>query len=57
VCEGIKGYGHKDAVHISGKEQVMEHLQRTLAPGDLLLTLGAGDVWKLGEALLEKLRA
>jgi UDP-N-acetylmuramate--alanine ligase len=57
VCEGIKGYGHKDAVHIAGREQVVEHLQRILAPGDLLLTLGAGDVWKLGEAVLEKLRS
>jgi len=57
VCEGIKGYGHKDAVHIAGREQVVEHLLRTLAPGDMLLTLGAGDVWKLGEAVLEKLRA
>ena len=25
-------------------------------PGDLVLTLGAGDVWKLGERVLEHLR-
>jgi UDP-N-acetylmuramate--alanine ligase len=56
VCDGIKGYGHKDVTHISGKDAVVEHLVRTLRPGDLFLTLGAGDVGKLGEAVLEKLR-
>jgi UDP-N-acetylmuramate-alanine ligase len=25
--------------------------------GDILLTLGAGDVWKLGEKVLERLHA
>jgi len=25
--------------------------------GDILLTLGAGDVWKLGEQVLERLNA
>ena len=56
VFEGIKQYGHKDAVHISGREQVVDHLLGVLRPGDILLTLGAGDVWKLGEAVLERLK-
>ena len=56
VCDGIKGYGHKDVTHISGKDAVVEHLVRTLRPGDLFLTLGAGDVWKLGATVLERLR-
>jgi UDP-N-acetylmuramate--alanine ligase len=28
------------------------YLRRTLAPGDLILTLGAGDVWRVAEALV-----
>ena len=56
VCNGIKGYGHKDVRHVAGKDAVIEHLLGNLRPGDLLLTLGAGDVWKLGEAVLERLR-
>jgi UDP-N-acetylmuramate-alanine ligase len=27
-------------------------LQKDLRPGDVVLTLGAGDVWKYGEQLL-----
>ena len=30
---------------------------RELKPGDVVLTLGAGDVWKSGEELLRRLRS
>ena len=30
-----------------------EALRQELRPGDIFLTLGAGDVWKTGEQLLE----
>ncbi len=56
VYEGIKRYGHKDAAYAHGRDEVVEQLASSLRPGDLLLTLGAGDVWKLGEAVLERLR-
>jgi UDP-N-acetylmuramate--alanine ligase len=57
VYEGIKRYGHKDAVYLSGRDEVVGHLLSSLREGDLLLTLGAGDVWKVGEAVLERLRS
>ena len=56
VCAGIREHGHKDAVHIGEKDRVIEHLLGTLRSGDLLLTLGAGDVWKLGETVLGRLK-
>lgn len=31
-------------------------LEKTVRPGDLVLTMGAGDVWKIGEIFLEKKR-
>jgi UDP-N-acetylmuramate--alanine ligase len=57
VYEGIKRHGHKDAAYVAGREEAIERLASSLRPGDLLLTLGAGDVWKLGEAILERLRS
>jgi UDP-N-acetylmuramate-alanine ligase len=41
---------------MGSRELAVKHLAGTLRQGDLLLTLGAGDVWKLGEAVLEELR-
>jgi UDP-N-acetylmuramate--alanine ligase len=35
----------------------LDELARELRPGDLFLTMGAGDNWKLGEALLARLSA
>jgi len=36
------------------REDVVPALEKELKPGDVFLTLGAGDVWKLGEDLVKK---
>ena len=56
LYEGIKRYGHKDVVFIPDRAKVVEHMAGVLKKGDLMITLGAGDVWKIGEQVLEKLR-
>lgn len=56
VCEGIRRHGHKDAEYIPDRNSLIEHLVERLRTGDVLLTLGAGDVWKVGEAVLERLK-
>ncbi len=52
LCAGIKAHGHKDVRCVSGPEEVVQLLAGVLAPDDILLTLGAGDVWKIGEQVL-----
>jgi UDP-N-acetylmuramate--alanine ligase len=56
LYEGIKKHGHKDVTFIPEREKVLTHLAAALKKGDLMLTLGAGDVWKIGEQVLEKLK-
>jgi len=51
----IRAHGHKDVVFMESFETAISHLKQTLRSGDILLTLGAGDVYKLGESLLEEL--
>jgi UDP-N-acetylmuramate--alanine ligase len=50
----IKQFGHRDAAYAESFQAAKEILSRRLREGDLLITLGAGDVWKLGEDFLEK---
>jgi UDP-N-acetylmuramate--alanine ligase len=57
LYNGIRKHGHKDATFIADKNAVAGHLMSVLRRGDLLITLGAGDVWKIGEQVLEKLKA
>jgi len=56
LYEGIKTHGHKDVTFISDREKIVEHMVSVLKTGDLMITLGAGDVWKLGEQVVERLK-
>jgi UDP-N-acetylmuramate--alanine ligase len=54
LCEEIREHGHKDVVFHDGHDAAVSHLKETLREGDVLLTLGAGDVWQVGEKLLDE---
>jgi UDP-N-acetylmuramate--alanine ligase len=56
LCEGIKAHGHKEVFCAADTESAITYLKKILRPGDLLLTLGAGDVWKVGEQLLKTMK-
>ena len=53
LCEGIRDHGHKDAVYKEDFESALLHLEEILRENDILLTLGAGDVYKIGEKFLD----
>ncbi len=54
LYEGIREHGHKDVVFHEGQDTALSYLKKTLRQGDVLLTLGAGDVWRVGDKFLEK---
>ena len=53
LCEGIKAHGHKQVGCVADLPAALARVQEAAAPGDLLLTLGAGDVWKVGVEFLK----
>ena len=55
LARGIKQHGQKEVTHIADREAVADHLARIVKPGDIVLTLGAGNIWQTGEALLRKM--
>jgi len=55
--EGIKRHGHKDVTCLDGAADAVRRLKEISRQGDLVLTLGAGDVWKTGEALINALNS
>jgi len=56
LVNGIAEHGHKDVRHITGNEAILEHLEKIVVDGDMVITLGAGNVWQLGEAFAERLK-
>ena len=57
LIEKIRTMGHADAVYSADKEDAIKEVVAKMKPGDILITLGAGDIWKLGEKVLERLNA
>ncbi|UCD11203.1 MAG: UDP-N-acetylmuramate--L-alanine ligase [Nitrospinaceae bacterium] len=52
LAEGVKESGHKNVEYLPGLEEAAARLAETLAPGDVVITLGAGDVGEVNRHLL-----
>ena len=57
MAAAIKEHGHKDVRTVESLEEAAETLAREARAGDLVMTLGAGDVYKVGPALANRLGA
>ena len=55
LCEAIRGRGHRDVRFVADLERVPTELVPELRDGDLVLTLGAGNVTRLGGEILAAL--
>jgi UDP-N-acetylmuramate--alanine ligase len=49
--------GNSNVSYLSDREEALHYLLSQVREGDLVLTLGAGDVWKMGEHFVEMLHA
>ena len=56
LYEGIKEHGHRDVHFFPEKERIASELLKIVREGDMVITLGAGDIWKAGEELLDRLK-
>jgi UDP-N-acetylmuramate--alanine ligase len=48
-------YGHRDVHYVKDKENLPEYLLTVAKPGDTVITMGAGDIWRYGARFLERL--
>jgi UDP-N-acetylmuramate--alanine ligase len=56
LAQGIKEHGHKEVIFCPQEEEVLSTLLSVIRPGDLVITLGAGNIYGVGDRLLERLR-
>ncbi len=57
LAELIRQNERRDVACISKREELVEHLLNIARPGDIILTMGAGDIWKVAVSLAERLQA
>jgi UDP-N-acetylmuramate--alanine ligase len=55
LAEGIRTHGHRSVEYAGTLENAGPLVSSVLKGGDLFVTLGAGNVWQVGEALLANL--
>jgi UDP-N-acetylmuramate--alanine ligase len=55
IYDKIKHYTPDKEIVLLPKEQIAEHILNIIKPDDLVITLGAGDIVKVGETLAESL--
>lgn len=55
LCEEIKKRGHQNVSYSPAAEETVSQLLAVAKPSDVVITLGAGNVWKIGETFLKEL--
>jgi UDP-N-acetylmuramate--alanine ligase len=48
----VKTTGHQGAHYVPDRQELASTLLNYLQPGDVLVTMGAGDIWRTGEEML-----
>ena len=54
IYNAARDAGHREVYLIEDLEEARKFLLKTLKEGDLFITMGAGNVWRTGEKLLEE---
>jgi len=56
LVQALKKRGGTEVLYVPEKETLVEAVMPRLKPGDIVMTLGAGNIWEVSEAIVEALR-
>jgi UDP-N-acetylmuramate--alanine ligase len=55
LVQSIAAHGHHQLIYCPTLEDALKRLEEMVKPGDVVITLGAGNIWQVGEMLLARL--
>lgn len=55
LYKSVKEKGHGNVHYSNGSENLVSSVLETIRPGDVVITLGAGNVWAVGEKIAEEI--
>ena len=56
IANATKKLGHKNVHYIKDKNEIPDKLMQIKKKDDIIITMGAGDIWKYGEKFVELVR-
>lgn len=56
IANSATGFGHRHVLYIADRNEVAMRAMELIQPGDIVVTMGAGDIWKTAEEILEKMK-
>ncbi len=56
IVEAARQYGHRNAQYVRRKEEVPDALEAAAREGDIVITMGAGDIYRFGAEFLRRLK-
>lgn len=54
IADAAKSFGHKNVIYEEDKNNIPSLLMNLAKEGDIIVTMGAGDIWKLGEKFVDE---
>jgi UDP-N-acetylmuramate--alanine ligase len=57
LADAIRAHGHRDVTFVEDRRDLVDAIAHRLKPGDVVITLGAGDITRTGPELLEALQS
>src|SRR5690606_26633477 len=56
ITDTANQFGHKNVRYVENKKDVPAKLKEIAQPGDIVITMGAGDIYRFGEELVNELK-
>ena len=57
ISDALKEMGHTNVMYVQNKNDVPDLLNKIKENDDIIITMGAGDIWKYGEKFVEMLNS
>ncbi|MGK7369121.1 MAG: glutamate ligase domain-containing protein, partial [Candidatus Halalkalibacterium sp. M3_1C_030] len=57
IADSAKEYGHRQVHYVEEKQDLPDKLKEIAQAGDVIITMGAGDIYRYGEKFVENLES
>ncbi|HCD51388.1 MAG TPA: UDP-N-acetylmuramate--L-alanine ligase [Balneolaceae bacterium] len=57
IADTAEQYGHKHVIYVEDKFSITDKLKEIVKPGDIIITMGAGDIYQSGDRFVDEIES